>query len=337
MLESGQNWELFGYDTRNIGRHFSAAFRELVLSYDSPLRAQLDEVVRLRDGEGERYFHAGLPCDPAPASCEAVLLPEELVLVRHLRMPLAVESELDSAVSLEAASSSPFAANDTGVGWQVTSRDEQFIHVQVAIVSLSAVMAFVGQHFGSHDAQAQEVWVEGAQRPVVVRGFGESRREKLYRRRLLRVAALVGGAAAIVLAMLLVGAGFKKWELERLSDLESATRQQAAAAMQQREILGDSNVTITAVGEIAAQYPNPHQDLALLTALLDDTVYVERLAIEGREIDIRGKAENAAQVMELLTKQAAFAGVTAGSPIRKLPNTNREQFHLKVQRAEASQ
>ncbi len=333
MLESGQNWELFGYDTRNLWRHLRGAFRDFIWSYDSPLRDRLDEVVRLRDGERESFYHAGRECAPAPVVCEAVLLPDDLVLTRHLRFPLAVEAELEGAIALEASSSSPFAAADTGVGWQVISRDEHFLHVQLVIVSLSAAMAHIGQRYGSHDAHAQEVWVATEARPVVVRGFGESQRENLYRRRLGRVAAMVGIAAALLLVIVVAGAGIKKWELGRLSALEETTRREAADAMRLRSVLGKANETIAAVNEIAAQYPSPHLEMARLTALLEDSAYVERLAIEGGEMDVRGKAADAAEVMELLARQEFYSGVTAGSPIRKLPNTDLEQFHLKIQRA----
>jgi len=36
-------------------------------------------------------------------------------------------------------------------------------------------------------------------------------------------------------------------------------------------------------------------------------------------------------VMELITEQPEYIGVTAASPIRKLANSGLEQFHLKVQ------
>ncbi len=94
MLESGQNWELFGYDMRNVGRHWSAAWRDLLFGHDSPLRGRLDESVRLIDPAGSRCYHAGRPTADTDTDCEAVLLPEELVLARTLRLPLAVEKVL---------------------------------------------------------------------------------------------------------------------------------------------------------------------------------------------------------------------------------------------------
>ena len=46
-----QQWTLFGYDTRQVGQHWLAAWRDLLWGDDSPLRQRLDEVV-LADCEG---------------------------------------------------------------------------------------------------------------------------------------------------------------------------------------------------------------------------------------------------------------------------------------------
>ena len=82
MFDSGQNWELFGYDTRNALRHWSAAWRDLFWHEASPLRSRLDEPVRLRSGAREVTFQGGKPAPGTDAACRAVLLPETLVLAR---------------------------------------------------------------------------------------------------------------------------------------------------------------------------------------------------------------------------------------------------------------
>ncbi len=333
MVESGQNWELFGYDTRKLGRHFTAAWRDLLWAESSPVRRRLDEAVVLRTPEGEATWQAGAPSPGVAAKCRAVLLPDDLALTRTLRFPVAVEADLADALALEAAASSPFATDDTATGWLVTHRDEQVLQVQLVIVSKSAAMTYIARQYDSHDSVAQEVWVAVNGGMVVVAGFGESDRHSRYRRRLLRVGAMAGGAALLLLVTVLVGAGFKKWEFERLSAVEETTRQEAAQALRLRTTLGGANAVIEAVNAISAEYPNPHTELARLTHLLDDDVYVERLSIEGNAMDLRGRALDAASVMELLAKQPAYAGVTAGSPIRSLPGTRQEQFHLKITRA----
>ena len=337
MFESGQNWELFGYDMRNLGKHLRAAWRDLLWAYDSPVRAYLDEPVILQSPTGSTCYQAGQPRIDTHTECSAVLLPEELVLSRSLRLPVAVEADLESVLALEVNSNSPFAAADTGFGWTLVARDEQYLHLVLVIVSLSAAMTYIGQQYQSHDAQAQEVWVDVEGSMVVVRGFGEGRREDCYRRRLLKVGGMIGAGAVMLLLIASTGAGLKKLELDRIEKVSIRAQSDAEAATRMREVLNLANETTSAVTDINQRYPSAHLELARLSRLLTDDAYVERLSINGQEIDLRGRAADAAKVMELLTEQPEYAAVTAASAIRKISGTGFEQFHLKIQlRGEAS-
>ena len=165
---------------------------------------------------------------------------------------------------------------------------------------------------------------------AVINGFGESQREQLYRRRLLKVGAMVGAAGLILLLTAGVAAGLKKLEYDRLESVSAETQREAADATQMRSAVSAANETIAAVNQITASYPSAHFHLGRLTELLSDDAFVERLAINGLEIDVRGRAVDASAIMELLTEQADYREVTAASPIRKIPGTGVEQFHLKV-------
>ncbi len=94
MIEASQNWELFGYDMRNLGRHWLAAWRDALWAYDSPVRKHLDEPVMLHEGDQSLPYHAGEPAAPVETDCQAVLLPEALVLSRRLDLPVAAECRL---------------------------------------------------------------------------------------------------------------------------------------------------------------------------------------------------------------------------------------------------
>ena len=330
MFESGQNWELFGYDMRNVGRHWLAAWRDCLWSYDSPVRRRLDEPVLLHSPGSEQGYHAGEPC-PVPATdCTAVLLPDELVLSRRLQLPLAVEAELDSVVALEVGARSPFEADDTVSGWRVVARTDQELDLLMVIASKSAVMTYVAQQYGSHDAGAQEVWAEIDGSMLVVEGFGEGRRAALYRRRLGRVSMMIGLAFALLLLIVASAAGFKKLELSQVQEMATRIQSEAATASGHRATLGQANETISVINELAARYPNPHRELARLTNLLGNDAYVERFSMQGLEIDLRGRAVNAAVMMQRLSEQPDYIKVTAASPIRRIPNTNQEQYHLKI-------
>ena len=330
MFESGQNWELFGYDMRNVGRHWLAAWRDFLWADDSPVRRRLDEAVVLRTPEGERAYQAGIACGGVRTECGAVLLPDELVLCRTLRLPLAVEPDLDSVLALEVNANSPFSAEDTAYGWHVSSRGEQHLEVVLAIVSMSAVMAYVAQQYGSHDAHAQEVWAELGGAMVVINGFGESKRAALYRRRLLKVAGLAAAACLVLLLTAAASAGFKKLELENLESLAADTQREAAHASRMRAALGQTNETIAYINQLGGAFPSAHTELSRLTQLLGDDTFVERFAMNGLEIDLRGRARDASTVMQLLTEQPQYAEVAAASPIRRLPGTEVEQYHLKI-------
>ena len=330
MFESSQNWELFGYDMRQLGRHFMAAWRELLWAYDSPVRTRLDEPVSLRSPAAATVYQAGLPSGLSEARCSAILLDDDLALSRNLRLPLAVEAELDAVLALEVNANSPFSPEDTGAGWVLNRRDENYIYLTLVIVSLSASMTYISQQYGGHDASAQEVWVDVAGQMAVINGFGESQREQLYRRRLLKVGVMVGAAGLILLLTAGVAAGLKKLEYDRLESVSAETQREAADATQMRSAVSAANETIAAVNQITASYPSAHFHLGRLTELLGDDAFVERLAINGLEIDVRGRAVDASAIMELLTEQADYREVTAASPIRKIPGTGVEQFHLKV-------
>lgn len=353
MFDSGQNWKLFGYDMRDLGKHFTAAWRDLLWAFDSPVRSRLDEPVSLRSEAGECIYHTGIRVDTASnrssnisssngredssqARCSGVLLPAELVLCKVLRLPLAAESDLDAVLALEVSANSPFSASDTGHGWHVSGRDEQALHVVLVIVSLSAAMTYVGREYHSHDAQAQEVWVAVDDTMVVVKGFGEGRRERYYRKRLVRVGVFFGAAALLVLVMIATSAGFKKLELRQLESVATQTTIDASAASRMRSAVAYTNETMFAVNEVVKQYPSAHIELARLSKLLGDGTYLERFSLDGRELDLRGRAVDAAAIMKLLVEQPEYVEVAAASPIRKVRGSLQEQFHLKISIAEGA-
>jgi hypothetical protein len=327
-VEQGQQWELFGYDVRRLGKHWLAAWRGLVRSPDSPLRRRLDEVVCLHHDSGTSLFQSGEPVGAAPFDCEAVLLPDELVLSRSLTLPLAAEGDLDAALSLELAANSPFTGEDTASGWQVVARDSACLHVILVIASRSAVMAWIGKQYDIHDPAAREVWADVDGNKLVLTGFGEGRREARYRRRLLRSALVASASAALVLVMAAVAAGTKRVELARVEALAATTQREATQASQMRTRVALAGETVAAARSLIAAHPSPHYEIARLTRLLGDSAHVVQFSMKGREVRIRGRAEDAAAVMQLLTGEPDYAEVASPQAIVKVANSGLEQFTL---------
>ena len=330
MLEKGQNWELFGYDMRHLGGYWTAAWRDVLWSHDSPIRKRLDEVVTVQSGSGARSYQAGTVCEGIlDSDCKAVLLPDDLVLCKQIPVPLQAEGEMASLLELEVRSSSPFTAADTRWGWAVVARDEATIRIALAIVSASATMTFLGREYDSHDGHAQEVWAEIDGNMVVVQGFGEDLRESRYRRRLLHCGALIAAIGLLVLAMVGVSTLFKGAELQRLERMASVTAGAAAEASQLKSLLALANETIAAANEVVAAYPNPHAEIARLTRLLEDDASISSFSMAGSDIRLRGRAGNAALVMEELTDEPTYRDVMSPQATSRRPD-GQEQFYLNI-------
>jgi general secretion pathway protein L len=335
MLEAGNNWELFGFDVRRIGKHWSSAWKEFLWGYDSPVKARLDEMVQVRSQQGLTHYHGGTPVSyGGEAKCEAVMLPDASVLTKSLSMPRAVEADLDAVMALEIGAHSPFPAGDTSYGWRVVGRSESSLQIQLAVVSISATMSILGRDYDCHDPGAYEVWAGTDAAPIVLNGFGEGKRHARYRRRLIRVGAMLAYAAIIVVMVFGAAAAAKYVELQRVQQMAVEVQREAGDASASRSLLALASESIAAVGKYVVEHPSPHRELARLTRLLPDDASVQQFTMNGRDIRLRGQARNAAEVMEQLTAEPAYEEVTAPQAIKRLGNTGMEGFVLKIRLAE---
>lgn len=324
---------VFGYDVRDYGRLWLAAWRDLLFGDDSPVRNALDSMVTLQEANGQQTtFQAGQPTEHAALNDIALGLPEDLVLARTLRLPSVAEADLDAALQLEIAASSPFAPDDTTAGWRI-SRSEQAdgLTVNLVIVSRGAVMGFLGEHHQIHDPGAKEVWARSGDMWVIVRGFGEAAREGRYRKRLIRTGSLIVGCALLCLALVWTSAVVSKLRLSTLESVQSEARANARDAMALREELADVNSTIEELNSLSRRLPNPQIELARITDLIPDTAYITQYTQTGRKIRLRGRGEDAAPLQQNLTKQDVFLTVTSPQAISRVGTTGLEQFFLDIE------
>ena len=112
---------------------------------------------------------------------------------------------------------------------------------------------------------------------------------------------------------------------------------QASQATEHRERLLAANDGVRSAGVLVDEYPNPHIEIARLTALLGDEAYLTHFNIRGRLIKVRGRATDGAAVMQSLSEQPEFASVTASGPITVVGNTGLEQFQLDIELAAEDQ
>lgn len=351
--QGSAQWTVLGYDVRSLGRRWLGAWRDFLFAADSPVRARFDEPVRLviergsdRDGEsvgesaGESagdetvlLFQGGDPLKGAAGSdvaCEALAVPDSLYLARTLSVPLAAEAELDNVLAMELAANSPFDATDTVSGWVETGRQDGQLTLVLVVAARSALMHWFNTSQRERTSDRTELRAEHEGTWVRLEGFGEAVRDGRYRSRLYRLAAYVAAGIVFVFAATGLFVLQQRVMLQQLEAVQNQVMRQSRDAAAQRESLLLANESIAAANGIVADYPNPHVEIARFTSLLGDDSYLAHFSMRGRELRVRGRAADAARVMQTLSSQEAYASVTAPQAIATVGSTGVEQFYLDV-------
>lgn len=330
---------VFGYDVRDYGRLWLAAWRDFLFGDDSPIRSALDSVVpvQMEDGSIQR-FQAGRAVDTAPEIADgtnvatAIALPDDLVLARTLTLPTIAEADLEAALSLEVAASSPFAPDDTVAGWRVVpSAEGKALTVEMVLTSRAAVMGFLSEKYSIHDPMEREVWGRSEHGWVVVKGFGEHARESEYRKRLIKSSVLLVCAMCAILAIAGGLAFFSSVKLSRLESLRETVQAEARDAVKLRDELATVNETIRMLNMLRGELPSPQLEIARLTQLLPDSAYITQYTQNGRKIRLRGRGSDAAALQQNLTEESVFTSVTAPQAISRVGSSGLEQFFLDVE------
>ena len=328
---------LFGLDLSLLLDRWRAGWRELFWGRASGIRRRLDAPVALRSPDGEcQWFVAEEPLQAPPAhgaaAFEALLLPAGKVLFIELSLPLAYEADLADALALEVRANSPFPRDDTCFGWTITGRDGGQTRVLLAMSSLIEIRGYLrsaGVDLDDRDA-LPELWCreDNAGPAVVLQGYGERRRERAYRGR-LRSFAVLSAVAILLLAGLLVMPGLvRKLQADNMAYHVNYAETQAREALRLRDALTADNDRLLALQALLAEQHDLHGFLEALTALAPDSVYLEQLTIEGRNVRARGWAVNAAAFMQRVAEDPAYTAVSSPSGIRRHGRTNLEQFVL---------
>jgi general secretion pathway protein L len=333
ILEASQPWSLFGYDLRQGYFWFRAGWRDFLWGSDSPILPIVDEPVAVySEGDRPHYFLAGKPvkmAEPIPqVECQAVVLPDRLLLPRKLTVPRAAEGNLDSVVALEVQANSPFPPDDTCYGWSIMEESEPHLTLQLVISSNSAVMEYIAGRFDCHDRYAYEVWAMVDETRVLIRGFGENARRNRNRKRMVGMGLRLAYCLALLVTCFGVAAGMKYVELQRVEAMNEEVRSRAESAMALRSRVSDSKERLAAVNDMIAGTPDLQVELARLSRLLGDDTWLAQFDIKDSRLRIEGQSPDAAKVMQSISDQNVYERVTAPVAIRKVSRGNLERFVL---------
>jgi general secretion pathway protein L len=262
--------------------------------------------VRLLQADDAETLWAGdtpIAGDAKSAPFTAVELPEALRLELRLSLPPMPAADLRDAVVLEVRAASPFEPGDLVWGYRARPGRGDGVEVFAVLASRRAVekrLAAVAERLGPR--AAAEVWARDDDgRAVVLQGYGEAARERSAVRgrwlnaALLAIALGLAGAAAITptvqLNLRAMQATLAFGELER----------RMAPLLAQREALVRTQGQVDALRELMGEHVEPLAVINMLTQLVPDDTFLQRMQVQGSIVTITGSTPNTAALMNTLS------------------------------------
>jgi len=337
MADVDNKWSLFGLDLTRSGKWLALGVHQLLFDRDAWLLQRFGPSVRVTRGGKALLYRADLPLDEEvvpedQTPFSAVTLSSDVVLLKTLHLPASTEEDLADAMPLEVGLSSPFPDVDTRAAWRVVGRHENVIEVALAITSQAAIDDVLAPHRESPDAGATimpEVWAFDHQGiPIPFAGYGGSERRSAYLRRLVHASGLIAAVWVSFMVAITLLAGATALRADRLDATFQQVRSDAAAAATQRETLQLGRTRLSVIESAISERPNYQYWLNHIAASAPDTVYLDRLNFDGREVTVNGYSNNAAVYLRMLTEEPGYTDVTALSAFARDRNNGLERFSI---------
>lgn len=266
----------------------------------------------------------------------AIELPRGAVLERRLTLPPLAPADVAQAVQLEVASASPFMPEQT-VSGHVQRRQGDTLQVDLAITSRRQVEDAL-RAAGADPAQPPEVWVlpaaeqagQGGARPIVLRGFGEARREVLLQQGLVqRVGVLLLGLALLT-ALAVTPTALLRLRAQQAQQSFAALQKQAAPQIAQREALTQRVERLRVVGELLDRQLALPPVLDMLTRTVPDGAWLTAVRLDGTKLVLNGQADDAAALVQRLAAQPGVHEVRLASPATRGAGAPKETFIIEL-------
>lgn len=255
----------------------------------------------------------------------AVVLAPDDCLMRTLNLPDMPHEDIERALELEVASHSPFAERDTVWGWRIDRRAE-VISATVAITSRALAESMLLRR-DLLQSPLPEVWAD-SDPPLVISGFGETRREAVERRMTITVlaaSAVLAGALLVLAATPFLQLRLQVFDaVEQLSNLHET----AIEVVAQREALVRARMRADAIEAAIGGRSDPLDVLETLAVLLPDSGHLISLDVAGDRVRMTGISTNASALIEHIGSDPRIRGLRPTGAISRVGPEGEENFSV---------
>lgn len=258
----------------------------------------------------------------------AIELPSDLALSRSLVLPLLSEADLRDAIALEVRDSNPFDPADLVWGYRTQARGAEQVHVTAVLASRRLVLRHIERVLPQAvEAAPPEVWaIADDGPPIVLQGFGESLRARRAVRGRLLAYGLIAFGLMLATAVAVTPAVQLRLRMLQGAAAYQAVQQRAGPAVAEREALLRGREDLAALREVMGEHVDPMVALDILTQLIPDDTWLQRVQAQGTRFTLSGQTPNAAALMNTLSSHPGLRDVRAPSAATRGYGSNRESF-----------
>lgn len=336
MSPNSQDFHLFGLDLRALWHSVRSPWQNM---HRWPALAWLTPEIPIRvlrtNGEdalwqGSRQELVPLGENASTTRFQAVELPEERILRRSLVLPALPDAETFQAVSLEIHALSPFAASDLVWGYSAGPAEQGVVRIEAAMASRKQVEHYV-QSLDTRlqGAQPPEVWAPlNGKLPIVMAGFGESKRTQYAGRKRHIGYALLALLFGIVIALAVTPTAQLRLRAVEAVNAYTEVHVRTLPLAQRREELVKTTERLGMISEMMGGRVDPLRVLDLLTQALPDNTSLLNLSVQGLKVNVSGQTANAAVLMQHLSTQPGIRDVKAPSAAIRPLGVNKDSFTI---------
>lgn len=303
----------------------------LVLEAEPGADGGVDELRVLRRGEAVGHVPAQGLRDAAPAwRGQAVLLrvPESMVLVRDIVLPLAAEQDVDGVLRYDMDRLTPFRAEQVVWRSAIARRDraQGRLHVDLALLPRHLIRA-VEEALAQAGARLDGVELGGA-------GLVRLAPVRAAPRRLQRLA----WGACVALALAVVALPFIRQSLA-LGSVEAridALQPGVGEVDRLRQQIFRNGAGGDAVAAERGRDGDTLELIAQLTGALPDDTSLTDLTIEDGHLRLSGLSGEAAKLIPLLAATPALHGPSFAAPVTRNDRLNVDLFTIQLDAAQGS-
>jgi general secretion pathway protein L len=283
------------------------------------------------------YFEPALPggADAALARAQrrlrtvALRVPAALLLRQQVEVPLAAERDLDNVLRYRMDLFTPFLPDALFWSWRIDNRDRArgLLQVTVCLIPRTSLEpGFTALARAGISPSRLEVGQIGEVCEVMDLPLTIAR--VTARRRETTLAVALCGTLAV--AALLLPFILQAIQTDAVDAAIAELKPRVAQASALRQRVGGNAASANTIAAEEARFGDILQALAMLTDILPDDTYLNRLTFQQRQVAISGRSAGAARLITALAAHRAIRNPAFAAPVIRTEGGNADTFSIRA-------